>query len=104
MRALLEINFGEDIVNISPDEMVTLNELHISLMFYNTKVQEAKGNEVYMMIVQKIVIPWVLCQDKENCQKFQERFSQFFMNYIIKDYYLLIGDSLITLLTTQSNK
>lgn len=57
MRAILDINFG-DLFSLSPDEMITLNELHLCLMFYNSKVQEAKGNEVYMLIVHKIIIPW----------------------------------------------
>lgn len=43
MRATLDINFG-NVFSLSPDETVTLNELHLCLMFYNSKVQEAKGN------------------------------------------------------------
>lgn len=91
MKSLLEINYG-DIVNLKNDEKITLNELHLCLILYNTKYTVAKGSQIYDLIVTKIILPWFQSGDKVECERFKVNFPQFFESFIIEEYYLMIGD------------
>ena len=72
-----------------------LNHLHLCLGFYTTKIQEAKGSEIYLMIVQKIILPWMSMPYEKVGKAFKNNFKYFFADFIIKDLYLVVGEGLL---------
>lgn len=57
-----------------------------------------------MLIVHKIIIPWYEHPNNQQCEEFKLKFQQFFVNFISKEYYLTIGDSIIALVANHTNK
>lgn len=76
------------------EDEVAVNYLHLLLMFYNVKIQEAKGSEIYSLIAHKIVFPWLRTNSKTG-ETFKNKFKQFFMYHNLMSEYIMIGDIII---------
>ena len=79
IRIPLTVNF--DIFHLSLDEQVSLNYAHICLGLYNITYKEAEGNEVYRLIFQKIMTPYL--RDPNSLDsKFKTKYPGFFQHWI----------------------
>lgn len=75
----LAVNF--DIFHLSLDEEISLNYAHICLGLYNITYKEAEGNEVYRLILQKIMTPY-LRDPTSSSSKFRTKYPGFFQRWI----------------------
>ena len=70
-----------DIFHLSLDEEISLNYAHICLGLYNITYKEAEGNEVYRLIMEKIMTPYLRNPDGSN-SKFKSKYPGFFQRWI----------------------
>lgn len=82
-------------------EQRRLNQLHICLGFYNTKVTEAVESEIYFLIIQKIILPWIRMPYQKVGKHFKKQFKCFFADFIIKDLYFLVGEGILDYIMDQ---
>jgi hypothetical protein len=66
-----------NLFNLCLEEELMINQIHLCLLFYNTKVKDAEGSEIYKEIVLKIVVPWMEAND-ERVPEFKKRYPRFF--------------------------
>lgn len=93
MTAILQINFG-DLLQLSLEEKVSLNYLHICIGFYNITYKEAKGSPIYAFILEKIMVPYLRAGKKETAY-FKEQYPIFFNKWIyvnlLEELFLCVG-------------
>lgn len=75
----LLVNF--DIFALTLDEEISLNYAHICLGLYNISFKEAEGNEVYLLIMEKIMRPYLRRPNSSNT-KFKTKYPCFFQKWI----------------------
>lgn len=75
----LTVNF--DIFKLTLDEEISLNYAHICLGLYNITYKEAEGNEVYRLIMEKIMTPY-LRDATSSKSKFKTKYPGFFQKWI----------------------
>lgn len=79
IRVPLLVNF--DIFSLSLDEEISLNYAHICLGLYNISFKEAEGNEVYQLILDKVMRPY-LRTSNSTATKFRHKYPCFFQKWI----------------------
>jgi hypothetical protein len=92
IKVPLLVNF--DIFNLSLDEEISLNYAHICIGLYNTSYKEAEGNEVYCLIMEKIMKPYLRFPNS-SVTKFKSKYPGFFQKWIysfqIPELFLELG-------------
>jgi hypothetical protein len=76
---LLSIRF--DIFELNPDEEISLNYIHVCLSLYNSCIEEAPLNEVYMLIMENIMRPY-LSHPNSTLTTFKTKYPGFFEKWI----------------------
>jgi hypothetical protein len=65
MQTMLAI-LPEDLFDIPLAEEINVNYLHLLLTFYCSKIQSAKGSEIYFMIFQKILLNYLRTPSEQS--------------------------------------
>lgn len=79
IRVPLLVSF--DIFALTLDEEISLNYAHICLGLYNISYKEAEGNEVYQLIMDKLMRPY-LRTPRSSATKFKTKYPCFFQKWI----------------------
>jgi hypothetical protein len=76
MKMNFEVYFS-NIFDLCLEDELMINQLHVCLLFYNTRLKEMPGSELYQQIVLKIVVPWMRIS-KKFAHPFRNKYPQFF--------------------------
>jgi hypothetical protein len=49
----------DDLFDLPLSEEINVNYMHLLLTFYCSKIKEAKGSEIYLMILQKVLLNYL---------------------------------------------
>lgn len=79
IRFLFMINF--DIFQQSLDEEISLNYLHVCIAIYNVSIKQAKGNQIYQFVMEKILIPYIKFPNSSKT-KFKNKYPGFFQKWL----------------------
>ena len=76
---LLSLNL--DIFNLNFDEEISLNYVYVCLLLYNNCFDEAQFNEVYILIMEKIMKPF-LSTVNSSAGGFKAKYPAFFQKHV----------------------
>lgn len=80
MRNMLSIYLG-DIFQLSLDDEVNLNYLHLCLGFYNSRIKEAVDSDIYPLIMERIMVPYLRAPLAKS-KGFMDNYLNFFKKWI----------------------
>jgi hypothetical protein len=80
MQTMLAI-LPQDLFDIPLAEEINVNYLHLLLTFYCSKIQSAKGSEIYVLIFEKILLNYLRTPSSKS-EKFRKKYPQFFKTFI----------------------